>query len=321
MSLNFSFKTQSKIIPTDVLFDFVTLGGGPASLNAALYAKRKGLKTLLIAKKMGGNLLNTDSVENYLGLDFMTGEGMAEKFEAHLKSLDVEILSDTLVTRIQKVGDIFELTLESGEIIRSKTVNLSMGSTPRELNVTGENHFKNSGVAYCAICDAPLFKGKKVIIAGGGNSAVEAAIDVAKYASKVIVVHRSEFRADAILVERMKAIEGIEIYTQTQILEMIGDVKLRSVKVLDKKTGIERLIDTDGIFIEIGHLPHSSLVKDFVELNEKDEIIIDAFQRTNIPGLFASGDVTNVPYKQIILSVADGAKAALSASEYINNHF
>lgn len=225
------------------------------------------------------------------------------------------------MTSIKKVDQLFQLTLESGEIIQSKTVNLSMGSTPRELNVKGEEQFKNSGVAYCAICDAPLFKGKKVIIAGGGNSAVEAAIDVSKYASKVIVVYHSEFRADAILVERMKAIEDIEVYTQTQILEMIGDVKLRSVKVLDKNTGTERLIETEGIFIEIGHLPHSSLVKDWVELNDSQEIVIDAYQRTNIPGLFASGDVTDVPYKQIILSVADGAKAALGASEYINNHF
>lgn len=321
MSLNFSFKAQTITINTEVIYDFVTIGGGPASLNAALYAKRKGLKTLLIAKKMGGNLLNTDSVENYLGFDFVSGEAMAEKFEQHLRSLEVEILSDTLVSNIQKEGKLFHISLESGEVIQSKTLNLSMGSSPRELNVKGEDNFKNSGVAYCAICDAPLFKGKTVIIVGGGNSAVEAAIDVSKYASKVIVVHRSEFRADAILVERMKAIEGIEIYTHTRVLEMLGDVKLRSVKVLDLKTNQERLIETDGIFIEIGHIPQSSLAQGLVALNEKNEITIDAFQRTNVPGLFASGDVTNVAHKQIVLSVADGAKAALSASEYLNNHF
>lgn len=320
MSFNFAFKTETKKIDTSITYDFVSIGGGPASLNASLYAKRKGLKTLLIAKKMGGNLLDTDSVENYLGFKMETGEGLAESFENHLKSLDVEILSDTLVKKLYKENDLFTIELETGEMITSKTVMVATGSQARHLGVKGEESFKNSGVAYCAICDAPLYKGKIVVIAGGGNSAVEAAIDVSKYAKKVIVVHRSEFRADVILQKRMRAIEGIEIYKQTQILELLGSNKLEGVKVLDKETNTERVIETEGIFIEIGHVPNSNLVKDLVKLNDLNEIIVSHKQETSLEGLFAAGDVTDIPYKQIILAAADGAKAALAASEYINNH-
>ncbi len=320
MSFNFAFKTETKTVDTSITYDFVSIGGGPASLNASLYAKRKGLKTLLIAKKMGGNLLDTDQVENYLGFKMETGEGLAESFENHLKSLDVEILSDTFVRKLSKENGLFKIEIESGEIITSKTVMVATGSQPRHLGVKGEETFKNTGVAYCAICDAPLYKDKTVIIAGGGNSAVEATIDVAKYAKKVIVVHRSEFRADAILQDRMRAIEGIEIYKQTQILELVGSNKLEGVKVLDKETNTERVIETEGIFIEIGHVPNSNLVKDLVELNSMNEIVVDQKQQTSLEGLFAAGDVTDIPYKQIILAAADGAKAALAASEYVVHH-
>lgn len=320
MSFNFAFKTETKKLESNITYDFVTIGGGPASLNAALYAKRKGLKTLLIAKKMGGNLLDTDQVENYLGFKMESGEGLANAFEEHLKSLNVTLLSDTYVKSIVKENNLFTISLDNHEVIQSKTVLIATGSEPRHLGVKGEETYKNSGVAYCAICDAPLYKGKTVVIAGGGNSAVEAAIDVAKYAKKVIVVHRSEFRADDILQKRMKEIEGIEIYTQTQILELLGSTKLEGLRVLDKKTNLERIIETEGIFIEIGHLPNSNLVKDLVKLNELNEIIVDSKQQTSLSGLFAAGDVTNTAYKQIIIATADGAKAALAASEYINNH-
>ncbi len=320
MSFNFAFKTETKSVDTSITYDFVTIGGGPASFNAALYAKRKGLKTLMIAKKIGGNLLDTDQVENYLGFKMISGEGLTESFENHLKSLDVEYISDTLVKSLSKANNLFQIELETGEILNSKTVMVATGSQARHLGVKGEETFKNTGVAYCAICDAPLYKDKIVVIAGGGNSAVEAAIDVAKYAKKVIVVHRSEFRADAILMERMEAIEGIEIYKQTQILELVGNQRLEAIKVIDKVTSEERLIKTEGIFIEIGHVPNSNLVKDLVELNSQNEIVVDQKQQTNIEGLFAAGDVTNTPYKQIILAAADGAKAALAASEYVIHH-
>lgn len=320
MSFNFSLKPQIQSINLDQVFDFVTIGGGPASLNAALYAKRKGLKTLLIAEKLGGNLLNTDSVENYLGFNFLSGEGLAEQFENHLKHLEVDILSDSRVDSLVKEHELFILTLKDGRQLRAKTVNISTGSYPRPLNVEGEEHFKNSGVAYCAICDAPLFKGKDVVIAGGGNSAVEAALDVAKLARKVFIIHRSQFRADAILIQRLSEISNIQIELETQIMRLEGASKLETVVAFDKKTKREKRFNVDGIFIEIGSIPNSSLVKDWVDVNDKGEIIVDEHQQSSIPGLFASGDVTQIPYKQIILAVADGAKAALSASEYLNTH-
>jgi NADH-dependent peroxiredoxin subunit F len=198
---------------------------------------------------------------------------------------------------------------------------LATGSAPRRLQVPGEVEYSNRGVAYCAICDAPLFKGKDVIIAGGGNSAVEAAIDVAKFAKSVTLVHRSQLRADQILIDHMMKQSNITVYLQTQILEIVGDEKMTGVKVLDKENSQERVIDADGIFIEIGNLPSNDLVKDLVTLNERGEVVVDQKNMTSLEGLYAAGDVTQIPYKQIVIAVADGAKAALAANEYINQNF
>lgn len=320
MTLQFSFKSSAPKETLEERYDFVSLGGGPASLNAALYAKRKGLKTLLIGKKMGGQLLNTDSVENYLGLHEKSGEELAEAFQAHLKALKVTQLSDTWVTHVSKSNQDFILDLEDGRQIITQTLMVATGSNPRKLEVKGEDTFANAGVAYCAICDAPLFKDKKVLIAGGGNSAVEAVIDVAKFASEVTLVHRSELRADQILIDRMKSLPNVSVILQTQIQEVYGQHKMEGIRVLDKTTQSTYELKADGLFIEIGHLPKNELFKDWVKLNEKGEIIVDEYQATNIPGLFAAGDVTHTPYKQIIIAVADGAKAALAANDYIHKN-
>jgi len=210
--------------------------------------------------------------------------------------------------------------MENGDVLTTKTVLVATGSNPRKLGVKGEDAFANAGVAYCAICDAPLFKGKDVIIAGGGNSAVEAAIDVAKIAKHVTIVHRSQFRADQVLIDKMMIQANITIHLESQILEIYGDTKMRGIKALDKKTNEEFSIEADGIFIEIGNIPSSGLVKDLVELNTNQEIIVTHKQETSLPGLYAAGDVTNTPYKQIIVATAEGAKAALAANEYINTH-
>ncbi len=321
MSLNFSLHSTSQN-HIDDHYDFVSIGGGPAGFNAALYAKRKGLKTLLIAAKPGGQLLNTSSVDNYLGYIELSGEALYEQFQAHVKSLDIDQVNDSMVEalwRDETQGEFF-LQLSDGRQLTSTTVMVATGSNPRRLDVPGEKEFANAGVAYCAICDAPLFKGKDVIIAGGGNSAVEAAIDVAKLASKVTLVHRSQLRADKVLIDRMMSAENIEIYLESQILNIYGDTRMRGIEVLDKKTNTAFKLEADGIFIEIGNLPNSTLVKDLVETNELNEVIVDDHQRTNVAGLFAAGDVTNGAYKQIIIAAADGAKAALAASEYINTH-
>ena len=325
MSLNFNFNTvsskQAPVVNADVLYDHLIIGGGPAAMSSALYAARKGLSTALIATKIGGQLLNTSTVDNYLGIKDISGEGLSDKFYEHVVDLGVSILKDVSVTKLSKENDYFEITVDNNKTYKAKTLLLATGSNPRKLNVVGESEYSNKGVAYCAICDAPLFKDKKVIIAGGGNSAVEAAIDVAKWAREVIVVHRSEFRADQILLDQMFANQKISVFKQTQILEIVGVTMMTGINVLDKITNQQRIIDADGIFIEIGNVPNSDLVKDFVALNEFGEIIIDDHQMTSVEGCFAAGDVTTAPYKQIIVSVSDGAKAALNANEYINHHF
>jgi NADH-dependent peroxiredoxin subunit F len=325
MSFNFNFNLnevkKSIKLSNEEVIDLLVIGGGPAGLNAALYAKRKGLTTGVIAKRIGGQLLNTSSVDNYLGISQVSGEELSEKYLSHLKELEVGILEEVEVKNIRKNNRLFEVVLNDGTVFTSKTLLIATGSSPRKLQVTGEEEYSNRGVAYCAICDAPLFKGKDVIIAGGGNSAVEAAIDVAKFAQHVTLVHRSQLRADQILIDHMLNQTNITVYLQTQILEIVGDEKMTGVKVLDKQTLLERVIDADGIFIEIGNLPSNHLIKDLVSLNERGEVIVDEKNMTSLPGLFAAGDVTQMPYKQIVIAVADGAKAALAANEYINQNF
>jgi NADH-dependent peroxiredoxin subunit F len=325
MSFNFNFninETKKTIkLSNDEILDLLVIGGGPAGLNAALYAKRKGLTTGIIAKRIGGQLLNTSSVENYLGISQVSGEDLSEKYLSHLKELEVGILEEVEVERLEKEDKLFNTILKNGTVFQSKTLLLATGSAPRKLEVPGEVEFSNRGVAYCAICDAPLFKDKDVIIAGGGNSAVEAAIDVAKFASQVTLVHRSQLRADQILIDHMMNQKNITVHLQTQILEIVGDEKMTGVKVVDKQNLQERIINADGIFIEIGNLPSNDLVKELVSLNERGEVVVDEKNMTSLPGLYAAGDVTQMPYKQIVIAVADGAKAALAANEYINQNF
>ena len=321
MSFNFNIGNLNKPkVDLDQIFDFVSIGGGPASYNASLYAKRKGLNVLIIAKKPGGQLLNTSSVDNYLGFKELSGEAMYEQFHEHVKTLDISEINDQNVIHIDKNKDVFYLSLEDGSVVKSKTILIATGSNPRKLGVKGEVEFSNAGVAYCAICDAPLFKGKDVIIAGGGNSAVEAAIDVAKIAKHVTLVHRSQLRADKILVDKMNEQANIKVYLESQILEIEGDTKMRSIRVLDKQSNTEFRLEADGIFIEIGNIPNSDLVKNLVELNDRNEIIVNHKQETSLEGCYSAGDVTNTPYKQIIIATAEGAKAALAANEYINTH-
>ena len=321
MSFNFNIGNLNKPkVDLDQIFDFVSIGGGPASYNASLYAKRKGLNVLMIAKKPDGQLLNTSSVDNYLGFKELSGEALYEQFHEHVKTLDISEINDQNVIHIDKNKDVFYLSLEDGSVVKSKTILIATGSNPRKLGVKGEVEFSNAGVAYCAICDAPLFKGKDVIIAGGGNSAVEAAIDVAKIARHVTLVHRSQLRADKILVDKMNEQANIKVYLESQILEIEGDTKMRSIRVLDKQSNTEFRLEADGIFIEIGNIPNSDLVKNLVELNDRNEIIVNHKQETSLEGCYSAGDVTNTPYKQIIIATAEGAKAALAANEYINTH-
>ncbi len=321
LEINLHKKTVAASQNDNKIYDLLILGAGPAGLNAALYAKRKGLDTIIIARDKGGQVMDTSSVENYLGFPSLTGEGLVRKFLEHVEELKVPILEYEEVETIQNETDtsIKIVKLKSGKTLKTKTVIIATGSKPRRLGVSGEKEFSGKGVCYCAICDGPLFAEEEVIVAGGGNSAVEAALDLSKIAAKVTLVHRSQFRADKILVDQLVQKPNVEIRLSTDILEVVGDRFMSGIRVHDKESSKEYTIDAAGLFVEIGYLPNSEMFAGYVELNSRNEITVDKHGMTSVPGVFAAGDVTDTPYKQIIMSAADGAKCSLAANDYINN--
>jgi thioredoxin-disulfide reductase len=321
----FSFSVEKtsdqSVFKSGSFWDLVVIGGGPAGMNAGLYAKRKGLKVGIITGEIGGQLHNTSTVDNYLGIKWIEGKDLSDQFLSHINSLDIPILKNVKMTHLEKVSQDFELTLSDGKKIKSKTVLIATGGAPRRLDIPGEDTYANRGVSYCTTCDAPFFKDKHVIVAGGGNSAAEAVIDLVPWAKKITVVHRSQWRADQILLDKHKSIEKLDVHLNTQILNVYGDDQMKGVEVLDKISGHTFKIDADGLFIEIGTVPNSKSVKALVKTNGRDEIMVDLNQMTSCPGLFAAGDVTDQPYKQIIISAAEGAKAALAINSYLNHTY
>jgi thioredoxin-disulfide reductase len=320
---NFSVekKTESSEFDTVSLWDLLIIGGGPAGLNAALYAKRKGLKVGIVADEIGGQLHNTTIVDNYLGFKMIQGEELSNTYLDHVQTLEVPILKNVRVLELIPIKHDFQLKVSNGKSLMSKTVLLATGGAPRKLEIPGEEQYANKGVTYCATCDAPFFKDKHVIVAGGGNSAVEGVLDLVPWAKEITIVHRSQFRADQILLDQIKELKQLDIHLETQILSVIGDEQMTGVQVLDKKTNKKRIIQADGLLIEIGTVPNSYLIKDLVETNERDEIIVDHNQMTSHPGLYAAGDVTSQPFKQIVISVAEGAKAALAVNQYLQQNY
>lgn len=323
MMFNFSLdqQTESSAFETVLKWDFLVIGGGPAGLNAALYAKRKGLVVGLIATELGGQLHNTTWVDNYLGFKMIDGPALSNAFVDHLKELDVPILKDVHVQKIDHNGLDFIVNISNGKTYHSKTLLLATGGAPKKLGIPGEDIYANKGVTYCATCDAPFFKDKHVIVAGGGNSAIEGVLDLVPWAKKISVVHRSKFRADQILLDQLENVKGLEIYLQTQILSVEGQDKMTGIQVIDKLTKEKRLLQADGLLIEIGSVPNAWLIKDMVDTNSKGEIVVDENQMTSLPGLFAAGDVTTQPFKQIVISVAEGAKAALAVNQYLIQNY
>lgn len=317
-NFNIEKQTQSSEFDQIKKWDFLVVGGGPAGLNAALYAKRKGLKVGIIVNEIGGQLNNTTWVDNYLGYSMIEGEDLANKFLDHVKELEVPILKGVYVQEINHLDPDFSVSVSNGKDYLAKTLLLSTGGEPRKLNIPGEKEFNNKGVTYCATCDAPFFKDKHVIVAGGGNSAVEGVIDLVPWASKITLVHRSQFRADKILLDKLNEIDKLDIHLETQIVSVVGDERMTGIQALDKHTNEKKLIEADGLLIEIGTEANSKLIKDMVDTNERNEIKVDLNQMTSIPGLYAAGDVTEQPFKQIIISAAEGAKAALAVNQYLN---
>lgn len=306
-----------KDLDKNIIYDILIIGGGPAGINAAIYGKRKGLEIGIISERTGGLLLDTDSIENYLGFTSTTGVELAEEFKAHLDSLETPT-ANKAVKSVKLDANIKELTLEDDNVYKTKSVIIATGRRPRKLNVEGEDKYAGRGVTYCAICDGPLFIEQDVVIAGGGNSAVEAVLDLSKIVNSVTLVHRSQFRADKVLLDQMEKLDNVNVKLNTQILNISGEALMEKIEVLDKGNNETYDIKARGLFIEIGYLPNTSLFEDMLDFNEKGEIIVDKYGRTNIEGVFAAGDVTEIPYKQIIMAAGEGAKCALAANDYLN---
>jgi alkyl hydroperoxide reductase subunit F len=296
------------------IYDLIIVGAGPAGITAAIYAARKRMEFLLITVNIGGQVTYSSEIENYTGFQYITGEELTAKFYEHLKQYNFDLKIED-VKQVEPYGGIFNVETEYANYL-GKTVIVATGRRPRELNVPGEREFKNRGVTYCATCDAPLFKDVDVAVVGGGNSGLEAVLQLMKIASKIYLIEiMSQLKADPILVEKAMASNKVEILTSTRVLEIIGDKTVRGIKV--QKGGETFSLPVRGVFVEIGSMPNSEIV-DFVEKNQWGEIIVNCACETSFPGLFAAGDVTNVPEKQIVIAAGEGCKATLSAFRYLS---
>jgi len=298
-------------------YDVIVVGGGPAGAAAAIYSARKGLSVALLAERVGGQVKETVGIENLISVPKTTGEELSHNIKLHLQDYPVDILEHRKVERVEAEGLQKTVYVSGGEVYIAPALIIATGASWRKLNVAGETEYIGKGVAFCPHCDGPFYKGKHVAVVGGGNSGIEAAIDLAGICSKVTVFEfLDELKADKVLQEKAKSLSNIEIVLSAQTTEVEGNgEKITSIHVLDRKTEQAKKYDLDGIFVQIGLAANSGVFKDLVETNRFGEIEIDAHCRTNIPGVYAAGDVTNVPYKQIIIAMGEGAKAALSAFE------
>jgi alkyl hydroperoxide reductase subunit F len=303
-------------------YDVLIVGGGPAGAAAAVYAARKGIRTGVAAERFGGQTNDTLAIENYISVLETDGPKFAAALEAHARAYDVDIMNLQRAERIvpaEQPGGLIEVQLANGGTLRSRTVILSTGARWRNVNVPGEAEYRNKGVAYCPHCDGPLFKGKDVAVIGGGNSGVEAAIDLAGVVRHVTVVEfMPEIKADAVLVRKLHSLTNVTVHTNAQTTEITGvQGKVNGLRYKDRATNEEHLVDLEGVFVQIGLVPNTEFLKGTVNLSKFGEIIIDARGQTNVPGVFAAGDCTTVPFKQIVIAAGDGAKAALSAFDHL----
>lgn len=314
-----SLKEAEKISKKET-YDILIVGGGPAGASAAIYSARKGIRTGIVSERFGGQVMDTLGIENFISVKATEGPKLVTALEEHVKEYEVDIMNLQRAKSIQKndENDLFEVELENGGKLKSKSVIVATGARWRELNVPGEKEFKGKGVAYCPHCDGPLFKGKHVAVIGGGNSGVEAAIDLANIVGHVTLFEfAEELKADDILQKRLYSLSNVDVILNAQTLEVLGSDKVNNMIYLDRKTNEKKTIALEGIFIQIGLLPNTDFVKNTVDLSKFGEIIIDSHGQSSLPGLFAAGDVTTVPYKQIIIAMGEGAKASLGASDYL----
>lgn len=296
-------------------YDVLVIGGGPAGSSAAIYSARKGLKVGVVAERIGGQVKETVGIENLISVPQTTGTKLADDLRTHMNDYTIDMLEHRRIEKVEINGIDKLLTTANGEKFSAPAVIIATGASWRRLNVPGETDYIGRGVAFCPHCDGPFYKGKHVAVVGGGNSGIEAAIDLAGICSKVTVLEfMDELKADKVLQEKAKSLPNVEIFLHTQSLEVMGNgEKVTRLRIKDRKTEAERTIELDGIFVQIGLAANSGPFKEIVETNKPGEIIIDAYCRTNVPGIYAAGDVSTVPYKQIIIAMGEGAKAALSA--------
>ena len=297
-------------------FDILVVGGGPAGASAAIYAARKGIKTGIVAERFGGQVLDTMGIENLIGTKYTEGPKLVASLEQHVKEYPVDIMSLQRVKNVVRKTNNVEIELESGALLKSKTVILATGARWRTLGIPGEAEFKNRGVAYCPHCDGPLFKGKHAAVIGGGNSGVEAAIDLAGIVKHVTLLEFApQLRADKVLQDRLYSLPNITVITHAQTKEITGTEKVTGLTYINRSTNQEHHLELSGVFVQIGLVPNTDCVD--ADKDRFGQIIVDHSGATNIPGIFAAGDCTNTPFKQIIISMGAGATAALGAFEYL----
>jgi NADH-dependent peroxiredoxin subunit F len=301
------------------LYDVIIIGAGPAGLSAAIYAIRKLLKTVIISKDVGGQVSWTNDVENYLGFTHVNAAELVAKFEEHVRKFGVEKVIGVEVSSVDLTGRIKRVITDDGMTYFGKTLIIATGGRHKPLNIPGEAELVAKGVSYCSTCDAPLFSGADVAVIGGGNSALEAVLDLINIGNKIYMVSMTPLTGDAVYQGKVKQAQNVELLIEYMPVKILGETSVQGLEVRSLKTGEERVMSVEGVFVEIGILPSSSLFIDTLATNQKGEILVDAECRTGLAGVFACGDVTNVPYKQVVVAVGEGSKAALSAYNYLLN--
>jgi alkyl hydroperoxide reductase subunit F len=297
------------------MYDLIILGAGPAGITAAIYAARKRLNSLVITKDVGGQAAISAAVKGYKGYQYITGVELVKKFEDHTKEFKIEIKEGEEAVEVKKKNGVLEVKTDKG-VYEARSLIISTGARPRTLKLPGENEFKNRGVTYCATCDAPLFVNMDVAVIGGGNSALDATMQLMKIANKIYLINKnSTFRGDEVMREKIEASDKVTIFTNANPLEILGDRLVSGIRV--EIDGKQETLKVRGVFIEIGSTSNSDFVAEPIERNQRGEIVVDNHNKTSAPGIFAAGDVTNVPQKQIVIAAGEGAKAALSANEYL----
>lgn len=298
-------------------YDVLVIGGGPAGASAAIYAARKGIRTGIVSKRFGGQVMDTMAIENFISVPYTEGPKLAASLEEHVRRYEVDVMNPFQASGIAK-KDMVEVTLENGGVLKSKAVILATGARWRQLGVPGEEAFRNKGVNYCPHCDGPLYEGKDVAVVGGGNSGVEAAIDLAGIVGHVTVIEfMPQLKADEVLIKRLNSLDNVTVVTNASVRTINGETKVHSLTYMDRKTEAIHDVAVDGVFIQIGLMPNTEWLKGDIDLSNHGEIVTDKRGATSMEGVFAAGDCTDTPYKQIIISMGSGANASLGAFDYL----